>query len=323
MILVWKDEIDGGQVSLKSSEKSVELNDSYVLVSKSLKKKYPHKKILSIFKDDNGLIQARLGELDQYKFKGAQREIYFPSGAPFMKEEARRDSWTDWVLKLHRQLLLGGWGKYILALVSLFLLFILTSGAFIIPFFKGLKDKKGARFTVSRLHQKIGALSFSWLILITFTGLFLALNSVLIGLFLKGNLEEQRQSYLKDSKIISHELDTIVSKAKEIASDYEVDFIAYPDTEFSLPGSFAILLKKQSDTKIAFIKSNQTLDSKVIELPWYLKALVISEPLHFGNYGGMGLKFFWSLFGIFAAIIPLTGFSNYYYRKLKRRVVNV
>lgn len=196
----------------------------------------------------------------------------------------------------------------------------MTSGAFIIPFFKGLKDKKGARFYISRLHQKIGALTFTWLILITFTGLFLSLNSVLIGLFLKGNLEEQRLSYNKVDKLVSHSLHSVITKAHEIAHDYEIDFIAYPNTEFSLPGSFSILLKKQRDTKIAFIRLNRDLEYKIIELPWYLKALVISEPLHFGNYGGVGLKIFWTLFGIFAAIIPLTGFSNYYYRKLKRKV---
>jgi uncharacterized iron-regulated membrane protein len=34
--------------------------------------------------------------------------------------------------------------------------------------------------------------------------------------------------------------------------------------------------------------NGQLTDSR--ELPWYVKSLLLSQPLHFGDYGGMPLK---------------------------------
>ena len=39
-------------------------------------------------------------------------------------------------------------------------------------------------------------------------------------------------------------------------------------------------------------------------LPWYLRALQVSRPLHFGDYGGLPLKIIWALLD-FAAIVLL------------------
>ena len=34
------------------------------------------------------------------------------------------------------------------------------------------------------------------------------------------------------------------------------------------------------------------------DLPWYLTALLVSQPLHFGDYGGGWLQFLWALLDI-------------------------
>ena len=33
-------------------------------------------------------------------------------------------------------------------------------------------------------------------------------------------------------------------------------------------------------------------------LPWYLRALQVSRPLHFGDYGGLPLEIIWALFDV-------------------------
>ena len=43
------------------------------------------------------------------------------------------------------------------------------------------------------------------------------------------------------------------------------------------------------------------------EMPWYVKALALSEPLHFGDYGGLLLKLVWALLDLFAIAILVTG----------------
>ena len=43
------------------------------------------------------------------------------------------------------------------------------------------------------------------------------------------------------------------------------------------------------------------------ELPWYAKALFISKPLHFGDYGGLPLKIVWGLLDLAALSVLGSG----------------
>ena len=91
-------------------------------------------------------------------------------------------------------------------------------------------------------------------------------------------------------------LDKIVDNATKAAPGMETAFIAFPGTPFSSSHHFA-----------AFMRGDRTLTSRLLklilfdaataeaadtrDLPFYLKALFISQPLHFGDYGGMPLKY--------------------------------
>jgi len=42
-------------------------------------------------------------------------------------------------------------------------------------------------------------------------------------------------------------------------------------------------------------------------LPWYLRALEVSRPLHFGDYGGLPLKILWALFDVALIVVLMSG----------------
>ena len=42
-------------------------------------------------------------------------------------------------------------------------------------------------------------------------------------------------------------------------------------------------------------------------MPWYAKALALSQPLHFGDYGALPLKLLWAILTIFTMIILGSG----------------
>lgn len=42
-------------------------------------------------------------------------------------------------------------------------------------------------------------------------------------------------------------------------------------------------------------------------LPWYAKMLLLSQPLHFGDYGGLTLKIIWALLDIVTMIVLMSG----------------
>ncbi len=45
----------------------------------------------------------------------------------------------------------------------------------------------------------------------------------------------------------------------------------------------------------------------IVTMPWYLTALQVSRPLHFGNYGGLPLKIIWALLDLVTIMILGSG----------------
>ena len=43
------------------------------------------------------------------------------------------------------------------------------------------------------------------------------------------------------------------------------------------------------------------------DMPWYVTTLFISQPLHFGDYGGMPLKIIWALLDVLTIFVLGTG----------------
>ena len=42
-------------------------------------------------------------------------------------------------------------------------------------------------------------------------------------------------------------------------------------------------------------------------LPWYLRTLQVSRPLHFGDYGGLPLKIIWALLDLATIVVLASG----------------
>lgn len=54
-------------------------------------------------------------------------------------------------------------------------------------------------------------------------------------------------------------------------------------------------------------------------MAWYVTTLFLSQPLHFGDYGGMPLKILWALLDVLTIAILITGI----YLWLRRRKAGV
>lgn len=317
LILIWKDELgpyENNSSIIKLTEESFVNTENYLLTH------YPDKKILSLFKNEHGIINVRLGNKDQEKFKGATRLKFDHQGNPI--KSIQKATWLDTLLKLHRELYLGTYGKLLLFLVGLFLILGYMLGLKLS--FQRLRPRKikTNKILHTYLHSFIGLKISPWLFLVTLTGMFLALNTILISLFLKGQLNTAVPSQISNSsqKIpLSIVLNSL--SLHEKTKNFELDFLAYPKTEFSLPMHYLALMENEKThlKKIAFISKGTGEITKVVELPWYLKLLVISEPLHFGNYAGLSLKIIWSLFALLATLIPLSGIWMVYSKKRKTK----
>ena len=51
------------------------------------------------------------------------------------------------------------------------------------------------------------------------------------------------------------------------------------------------------------------------EMPWYVTTLLISQPLHFGDYGGMPLKILWAILDVITIVVLVTGLYLWFRRR--------
>jgi uncharacterized iron-regulated membrane protein len=60
-------------------------------------------------------------------------------------------------------------------------------------------------------------------------------------------------------------------------------------------------------------KTGRLTDAR--KMPWYVNTLFLSEPLHFGDYGGWPLKVIWALFDLATLIVLITGLYLWFARR--------
>jgi uncharacterized iron-regulated membrane protein len=92
----------------------------------------------------------------------------------------------------------------------------------------------------------------------------------------------------------------------------QVRFIAFPGTTFSSPHHYGVFLRGDAPLTARLFtpvlvdaQTAQVTDSRA--LPWYVTALLLSQPLHFGDYGGLAMQILWALLDIATIIVLGSG----------------
>ena len=108
--------------------------------------------------------------------------------------------------------------------------------------------------------------------------------------------------------------------ALAVEPDMKPSFIAFPGTLFSSKAHYAVFLRGNTPLTSRMLKpvlidaeTGQVTDSR--EMPWYVSTLLLSQPLHFGDYGGMPMKIIWAVLDVFTIAVLITGL----YLWLRRR----
>jgi uncharacterized iron-regulated membrane protein len=103
-----------------------------------------------------------------------------------------------------------------------------------------------------------------------------------------------------------------VATARAALPDSDLSFMAFPGNEFSTPHHYVAFMYGNTPVTSRLLtpvlidaQSGALIDQRA--MPWYVTALLISQPLHFGDYGGMPLKILWALLDIIAIIVLGSG----------------
>jgi len=235
------------------------------------------------------------------------------------------------VLRLHVDMFAGLWGTLFLGFMGLLLGASLVSGVVLYgPFMRKLafgtvRRKQSARLKWLDLHNLLGIVTLVWFFVVGATGVINTLATPIFGQWQSGELAEMIAPYRDRST--AQELGSVqkaLDAARMVAPEMSLSFMAFPGNGFAGPGHF-----------VAFMQGNSPLTSKLLkpvlidaqtglvvetrELPWYVTALLLSKPLHFGEHGGLPLKIILALLDILSIAVLGSGL----YLWLKKRNVSL
>lgn len=232
----------------------------------------------------------------------------------------RADSgFTAIVLKIHSELFLGPFGKLLVGVIGLALLCSLCTGLVAYGptmrrFSFGMLRRGGRRSLLfADWHRLVGASLSGWLVVVVLTGVLLTVGTMLIQLFQMTTLAEMTSSSANRPPVTQYvPLTTVVSRAKQAFPNDELAFVTFPGTDFSGKHHFSVFTRAESGLarkvfKVVLVDAESGELTAARELPWFIKMLLLSEPLHFGDYGGLPLKLIWALFGLGSTSLSATG----------------
>jgi uncharacterized iron-regulated membrane protein len=233
-------------------------------------------------------------------------------------------------LKLHVDMFAGQPGKLFLgAMGFLFLVAIISGVVLYWPFtrrlsFGTLRDKS-RRIAWFDWHNLLGAITIAWALVVGATGVINTLAEIMLSQWKATELADMVKPYAgKPPPVHLASLDATLEKARNTAPDMNVSFVAFPGTPFTSSHHFAVFMRGDTPLTSRLLKpvlldgeTGEVSDAR--DLPVYLKALLVSQPLHFGDYGGMPLKIIWALLDIMTIVVIGSGLYLWIVKRRKHR----
>lgn len=223
------------------------------------------------------------------------------------------------MFKLHVDLFAGLPGMLFLGLMGVLLLVAIVSGVVLYaPFMRKLsfgeiRRHRGLSLKRLDMHNFLGMVVLSWSLVVAATGVINAWADLVIKYWQADQMAQMTAPY-KQLPPPTHfaSLQAAVTVAQQAEPALQLGFVAFPGTSYASPHHYGIFMRGQTPlTKRLFkpvlvdARTAQFTDSRA--LPWYLVALLISQPLHFGDYGGITLKWLWAALDLMTIIVLWTG----------------
>jgi uncharacterized iron-regulated membrane protein len=231
------------------------------------------------------------------------------------------------LLRLHTDLFAGLPGKLFLGVMGLFFVVAIVSGVVVY----GPSMGKSSFGTVRRhrlrvvrwldLHNLMGITIAVWMVVVGLTGVINTWADLVIKFWQYDQVAQMLGPHRdKPYPATLVSIEKVVNVAREKLPAMEPRFVAYPGNPFSAPAHF-----------IVFMTGREPLTSKLLQpvivdgatgeftdtrpVPWYVATLLLSQPLHFGDYGGMPLKIIWAILDVMTIVILVTGLYLWLFRR--------
>jgi uncharacterized iron-regulated membrane protein len=243
-------------------------------------------------------------------------------GGPFMST----------MFRLHVDLFAGLWGKLFLGLMGLLLLVAIVSGVVLYaPFMRRLdfgtvRHGRSARLKWLDLHNLLGIVTLVWAFVVGATGMINTWADVLLKYWQATEIAAMVAPYKGEPPpTVLSSIHQAIKRAEAAEPGMKVGFVAFPGTPFTSSHHYGVFMRGDEDFSSRLYRpvlidaqSGAITDRR--SLPWYLSALLISQPLHFGDYGGQPMKLLWALLDLATIVVLLSGLYLWLVRGRAKKV---
>jgi uncharacterized iron-regulated membrane protein len=320
--LVFKDEIDdwlddGAAYSDVPADTPLANLDRFVELSRQM---YPGQIIALVFRstDEPKVLVSMAPSWKAFRAdRNSRHFIRFDSRTAKVLKQSKpvneeSQTFMAVVLKLHKDLFAGFAGELFLAAMAMLFVVAIVSGVVIYgPFmrktdFGTVRANRSSRLKWLDLHNLLGVVTLAWALVVGTTGIVNELSTPLFKIWQQTDVKALLEPFKGRETPAEAELSSVqqaFDTAQAAMPGMVVTSAVFPGAEFGSPYHY-MLWTKGREPLTSRLFSPVLVDARggalegAVAMPWYLRALELSRPLHFGDYGGLPLKIIWLLLDI-------------------------
>ncbi len=264
-----------------------------------------------------------------------QRYYYFVDAGKdeIVGTRNQQNSLANYLRQMHVRLYDGYWGRQLVGLGGIALLVVAVTGLLIYSDFMKrqpypkLRKGRGLRILLADWHKLLGISALGFNIVIAVTGAWLGLQPKIMTWFkikTPNNFKPEIIITPEEDKKATVHWDDLLAVAKKEFPDLSPNNIQVSDngaSTITFHGNIAGQAYERNANMLVLSK----IDLKPIfkydirTAPFSHKFYFIQEALHFGDFGGLGLKILYSILGLTSGFLSISGFVVYLYRMDKKK----
>lgn len=221
--------------------------------------------------------------------------------------------------RLHTDVFVGLPGMLFLGAMALLFVVAIVSGLVLYgPFmrklpFGTLRTGRSRRLAWLDLHNVLGIVTLAWALVVGLTGAINTLAQPLESAWQDEQLRAFAERYgNRPMPTRFTSLDAAIAKARAAEPAMTPAFVSFPGTGYSGNHHYGVFMHGNTPLTERLYRP-VLIDVETGELtaqpqlPGYMTMLLLSQPLHFGDYGGMPLKILWALLDLLTIVVLVSG----------------
>lgn len=225
---------------------------------------------------------------------------------------------TDLFMDLPGLLFMGAMGVlFVVAIISGLVLY----GPFMRKQrFGTLRTGRNRRLAWLDLHNVLGVVTLGWALVVGLTGAINTLAKPLEQAWQAEQLGEFATRYAgqpRPTRLAS--LQAAVDAARAAEPAMRPAFVSFPGTGYSGDHHYGVFM--QGNTAVTerlyrpvLVDAQSGKVTAQPQLPAYMTVLLLSQPLHFGDYGSLPLKILWALLDLLTIVVLVSGLYLWFKR---------